>query len=127
MRNPLVVSLAFVAFDVAPHAFTQRWSYTVPAGRMALLAFFECGVWRAGAPTTAGRARAQVLIVRGVANVVAIAQITPVSTQNMDSFSSAPLMVLTDGWTVYGYTEDTSTGGTVNYAVSALIQEFDAP
>lgn len=36
-RNPLAIPLAYVSEGLNNHSSTQRWSYTVPAGRRALI------------------------------------------------------------------------------------------
>lgn len=122
-RNPATVVRSYAAGGVGPHAETNRWTYTVPAGRRAAVTFLEADVFRDSAATTLG-----VITVSVYYNTeLVLRSIVWNNTVGARDFKlMTGLMVLNPGDTIRATTSDTSTGGSANYRISAMIVEFDA-
>jgi len=127
-RIAITIGQLYNANGVAPHGLTTRWIYTVPAGKKALVETSICRILRitaaaalsfcdariiTGGLTTAQTYSAYALLLNNTIN----AQIT--------DRSDSPILLLA-GQTLSGETNDGSTGGTMNYLVTAKITEFNA-
>lgn len=126
-RNPTVINLSSTA-SVAPAGATLRWSYQVPAGRKAILNHVYCGIIRDNAPTTAGLAQAFVRITPsgGGTRTILRAAILTSTVGERDHEVADTEVLMSAGDLIEGLTWDTSTGGTTNYLLAALLTEFDA-
>jgi len=103
--------------DVAPHAETERFAYTVPTGYKAIITQAEGIVQRATAATTVGRVKAYVDTTPGyVVRAHLLKNNVGDSEQHMVPFTQ-PLLA---GDYANGYTSDASTGGTVDYVLNFI-------
>lgn len=126
-RNPIVRTQNYTA-TLAPHAFTQRWSYTVPAGKKAFCDFVRLYRRRTGVATTASDDGAEIDYTPSGGAAMAI--IYNVNTDNTN------MLVRTEGYSQFGFlgpgdnlqanTSDASTGGSVQFTIGAKIVEYDA-
>lgn len=126
-KNPLPVAFTFSSGNVAPHASTVRWSYTVPAGRRCQVNYIGVGCWRRTTPTTPDIVYSFVQLNPGGAGffIIAIARLTAI-TDNDDAFISAPQFIMNAGDLIRGQTLDGSVGGTCDYLCAFVGTEFDA-
>jgi len=127
-RNPVNRAIDYNASAVGPHAVTDRATYTVPAGKKALVENISLLVMRDGSPTTAGRAWAIAMIYPGggagwTALSAIVLSATVGATDHAEVGTSA-LLQATD--VIKLRTEDLSTAGTHFYALGLKITEFDA-
>lgn len=122
-RNPTTVVRSYAAGGVAPHPETDRWTYTVPTGRRAAVTYAEADVFRDAAPSTLGVITVSIYY----NNNLVLRSIVWNNTVGARDFKlMTGLMVLNPGDTLRATTEDSSTGGSANYRISAMIVEFDA-
>lgn len=125
-RHPLVLPFQYQG-TIAPAGVTTRWSYTVPANRLAFVEFCFTIVLRATVAAPADVAQANVIYSNGSAQAaLAIAMIlnNTVGMQDQSLGNNYGLMVAGD--TLLGQSVDLSTGGTVFYDITAKVCEFDA-
>jgi len=127
-RNPVHRFQYYFNNIVAPHADTDRWTYSVPAGKKAFMELLTCALIRDAAATTAGWARATIYIQPsgGTMQRALWASLYSITQGDKDhaEIGSGPLLYAGDA--VKGQTGDGSTGGSVTYLVTAKITEFDA-
>jgi len=127
-RNPIQRSNFYVAGTVAPHTSTQRWSYTCPSGKKAMVEVLMANVMRDSAATTVGVAESGVFLSPGGSGSVIIvsAEIleNTVGARNYFSLGVSLTLLATD--VISGSTFDASTGGTCRYQLSYKIIEYDA-
>ena len=112
---------------VGPHATTVRITYTTPAGKKALLEVATLELIRSVAATVAGNLDLQMLINSGGTDVRAghvATNTNTVGTLFQDKLYGAPTIYA--GETCSGTSSDGSTGGTVTYAITNKITQFDA-
>jgi hypothetical protein len=118
----------FGALATAPHADTQRWTYTVPAGKKALVEAAQLLTLRDAAATTLGRAEASILITPsgGALNrMLRTLHLINTVGERVDIFiGEAGSLLAADQ--IQATTEDSSTGGTMGYFATAKIMEYDA-
>jgi len=127
-RNPISRVLSGYYAAQSPHAFTERWSYTVPAGRKALVSELQLYFYRRTAATTVGLVYAyiQVNFVSGGGWVAVLVQ--EMVTNNVGDKDHAEvglLLFLSAGDVIRGADADGSTGGTVSFGESATLTEYD--
>ncbi len=127
-RTPLKVTRLYAAAGVAPHAGTQRWTYTVPASRKAIVEVLHTEVYRDGAPTTAGRCSVFIHYTPSGGSLTRILEWTQLLTAvgNEKSSDLAPNMLMLAGDVLTASSYDLSTGGTLLIVASAVISEFAA-
>jgi len=126
--NFTVSNQQYQAGSVAPHAVTQRFAYTVPANRIAIVMQSYNLIMRQTVPTTAGEVAATLVIedpagtlvnrftdVREISATVGIPRYTAVGQG----------AIATAGQLITGHTADASTGGTYRYLLTANIMVFD--
>lgn len=127
-RNPVTRFRAWNAVNLAPHTSTQRWTYTVPAGKKAQLELVQVKVMRATAPTTPGYAYANIRFTPSGGSVDTLIQAT-IRTGTVGDTDQTVLGVcgvLQAGDTIEANSADGSTGGTIDYFATLKITEFDA-
>jgi len=127
-RNPISRIDHYWGLTVAPHALTTRLTYTVPAGKKAILEALQVRCIRRTAATTVGL-------------VYAVAYITPSGASEkelLDCYLFTNNVGDKDGQALQGTvtlfagdvlglkTYDGSTGGTVDYFLAYKLTEFDA-
>lgn len=127
-RDPLQVVKGYHAAGVAPHGVTQRWLYTVPADRKAIVSLVNCSLVRDSHTGTHLRAGAVILITPngGAATGVLEAQIGLHLDNELDTVAAAGDIWLHAGDAIDCHTFDTSSAGTISYALSMVATEFDA-
>jgi len=127
-RSPGNKTQIYFAGGVGPHGETQRWTYSVPAGKKAWLGPLFIEVMRATAATTVGAVVGDIRYTPqgGTTGRLLIARLFTNSVNDNDRKELPAFMLLQTGDTLTAYTADGSTGGTMNYTVQAMITEFNA-
>jgi hypothetical protein len=127
-RNPSSKAQYFETGGISPHALTERWSYTVPAGKKAMVELLQVKVERRTAATTPGQAQAYVFITPygGSTRYMLNAVIWTNGAGDKDVQTITGTLALYQGDVISGQTQDTSNGGTCYYFLSYKISEFDA-
>lgn len=127
-RNPVQQAQTYFNDSLIPAAEIARWSYTVPSGKISLVAVASLWAMRQSAATGLGEVSvtieltpsggsAQRLLFRSfVSNTVGASVGAEIGTS----------MFLLAGDRIRGLTADTGTGGTVEFQLSAQVIEFDA-
>jgi len=127
-RNPVQTVKNYAAFSLAPAALTVRWTYTVPAGKRALLTSAHIYVQRNSTATSIGQNQYDISIAPLGIGATAIMQFYDSDNTLQRTLSGfmgqGPLLNATD--VVTGNTRDGSTGGSNNTSISATFTEFDA-
>ena len=120
--------LTFTGAALAPAASTQRWTFTVPSNKRAILSYAQCWIYRvtAAAPvaevldsvkyTPSGGTIRDILVATTLKNAIA--------DEAHAEFGSAFTMQAGD--VIAGFTADGGTGGTVTHRVNAQVDQFDA-
>ena len=129
-RNPKSIA-EYSWYEVAPHAYTSRFEYTVPSGRMAFVETLEADVVRSEAATTAGYATAKFgftpngsAIEKDIVNAWIEAIHNTIGDENRKTL--AGMMLMCEGDKINAITGDLGTGGKVMYLITMKITEFDA-
>jgi len=126
-RAPASVSKVYSAAGVAPHGETTRFTYTVPAGKLALVASVVASAVRVTAAAPVGYAFAAVKLNDGTVNAPIVIAAEIGNTVDSDArMNGTPQLVALAGTVITGTTADGSTGGTFNYELGAIIYEFTA-
>jgi len=127
-RNPYHRFQSFQNNNTAPHAITDRWSYTVPAGKKAFVEAGQTYARRVTAAAPVGLVQVTISIQPSGAGV-AILLVSQIITNNVGDGDHAEIgsgPVLYPGDLIKGTTYDGSTAGTINLNVTSEITEFDA-
>jgi hypothetical protein len=128
--KPAPITLAFFSSQLGPHVPTERWRYTVPQNRRAKLEAAVGLLVRevAGAPTLASSAdiRLQRKGATIFSEIIAmeLGFNSGVGASN-NMIHSGPVELF-EGDSIFCITGDGSTGGQVDYSVSATLTEFDS-
>lgn len=127
-RDPISKTNTFNSAAVAPHGATTRWTYTVPANRLAFVESASVLLMRDGAPGVAAIASAVVAYTPSGGSAVHIARTAEISATVGEPRQSPPatLALLLPGDALSGITSDVSTTGTYTYVVSHKTVEFGA-
>jgi len=125
-RNSASNTQEYVA-TVAPHAGTNRFSYTVASGKKMQLEFALAAMYRATAAAAVGQYSAIVFVQVGT-NTPRIAYIDSVknTVDKTEQTTSLGSVTIYAGESLSGYTSDGSTGGTVQYVIQAKATLYDA-
>jgi len=113
---------------IAPHVAVERWTYTVPANKIARVDMISLSQTRVNASTTIGNSSLTLNIAPGGINSVRLLK-NMMRTQAIGDtrrIDISPKIILSATDRIYGYTEDTSLGGGVSYLASVVISEIDA-
>lgn len=125
--NAITRALGSNVTGFAPHVFTDRNTYTVPAGKRALLTSATIAIQRVTAAAPIGRYQNTIYVTLNAAAADVCRIIAIDNTVNFINQMSLGLQVwLAAGDTIKWATEDLSTGGTVSYWGSFTYTEFDA-
>jgi len=128
-RNPVVAGHSYFAVT-GPHTYTTRFTYTVPAGKKAMVEVMHANVKRVTAPTTGGYAGIYFAFTPsgGTLTIILRAELTSAdaAAKDKESASIGSSMTLKAGDTIDAATQDLSTGGTIYYGIDMKITEFDA-
>jgi len=121
--NFLTVNKQYYANAIGPHNLTQRWIYTVPAGRIALVMGSACAIERDAATATPGTVQAYILI-NGITRFPYFIEVT--GTTGVEKVALVgQSAILNTGETIEAYTFDLSIGGSYTYSIGANIMEFN--
>jgi len=121
-RNPSLQTSGW-GMDASPHTLTDRFAYTVPTGKKAIVSLLSATIQRRTAATTLGLAQARITM-RGTTAISALLQNNTVGEGRLIGVGTSAL--LSAGDQVVGSTSDDSTGGTVAYLLVAHLTAFDA-
>jgi hypothetical protein len=128
-RNPTSIIKAYNN-TLAPHGATERWTYTVPANRRALIELLQCGAKRISVAGTPAAVQVYVKVTPngGSDTYTLYADLTSADNAigSKEALSSQGTIALEAGDLIHGSTSDGSTTGTVEYVLTAKITEFDA-
>lgn len=126
-RTPSVSLLSF-NMSLAPHANTQRLSYTVPSGRKAYLEFLYLSLFRTAAAAPAGVVFLTFDYTPNGGLLTNLAVIdyggNAVGDRVAEMVGSTFTMLVGDQLALF--TSDSGTGGSVIYRLGVKITEFDA-
>jgi len=122
-RNPVRQTLTYSGTGIAPHATTQRFSYTVPSGKKAIVLAAQANLQRATAATTAAITRASVqlqntLVVDARISMSSASRLAVVDVPDADVPTKAPQGVLVAPWVPLGQV-------TVHYYTRAVRKEWN--
>jgi len=109
--------------SVAPHALTNRWTYTVPADRIARIMGSYCMLMRDSAPTSASYAVSAILVASAVYLPYLVEITSATYVPRLMGYSESA--IVRAGETIVGQTADVSVGGTYSYEVDVNIMVFD--
>lgn len=124
-RNPIIVPKVSRQVAIAPHLEAQRWTYTVPTGRNAIVTSLNLWIFRNTVAAPAGVADIVLYVTSGGAPQAMYDLPLFLNTvgANLGIFIGQNLTMLA-GHTISLYDVDGSTGGTVSYYGLAQIVEF---
>jgi len=122
-RNPALQISGWGSDSVSPHGLTQRFSYTVPSGKKALITLMNVSIMRVLAGTTADIAQINIQL---QAQVIILLEIKSNTIGDGRYVGVGTLSLLNAGQTLTGYTFDSSTGGTIAYWMELSLTTFDA-
>jgi len=127
-RNPVNRQQQYVAYGVAPHTWTVRFSYTVPTYKKAWLEYAEIDFIRRTAATTAGEVTVAVYTTPSGGNAAnfVVFRITSNTTNSQAYRNATTQSLLVSGDNVAAGTADASTDGTYDYTITVHMTEFDA-
>jgi hypothetical protein len=126
-RNPTSKTYYFCA-DASPHSITERFSYTVPSGKKAMVEVLSCRVERRTAATSPSSVLAAFHFTPsgGTGNYILRAIIYTNNVGDKEHQALGTTLILCTGDTIKAYTYDGSTGGTCEHLLTMKITEFDA-
>lgn len=125
-QHPKNVSIGWIGNGIAPHANTSRVSYTVPAGKRALIQACLGTTIRDTVAAPIGRFGLFVERDDGVSpdTILSLTSLAnTIGANNQLSYADQSYMKAGDIVTIW--TGDLSTGGTVSYFAHVSITEFD--
>ncbi|SRR6266542_2012916 len=126
-RNGITKAFNYYQVIITPHAATERWSYTVPAGKKAIVEFQNIHLirWAVAGPAALANCWTRcTLVATGIANHLFAAILTN-GVGDKDSYQSNSQFVLNAGDVISFSTGDGSTGGSMNYFGVCKVTEFD--
>ena len=124
-RAPATKSQLYSA-TLAPHADTQRWSYTVPAGYKAYVETAYALSLQQTAPTVAAGGYAGVFTNTddALASIVSYAYLVAATAATQSAMGVSGVALLNPGNNIFGQSSDGSTGGTRYIVISAKYSTF---
>jgi hypothetical protein len=127
-RNPTQTGVTYIQNDLAPHITTERWSYTCPSGKKAMVEALDAELCRTAAATTVGRASIYVQLTPSGGTAKDVFNIIHKGNNVGDraSKSIGQSLLMLPGDNLKAMTYDLSTSGTISYCISCKITEFDA-
>ena len=129
-RNPKPILKRWAGSQLAPHATTVRWTYTVPKGRNAFLEFMMCRVYRYSAADVVGGVNSMIRVTPkdGSATLLVVASISVGDNVAGDRelIVVGQSMLLFSESKIEGVSFVTGTGGTTDHIIVAKFTEFDA-
>lgn len=127
LSNPLAVSLWFGVTVFSPHAGTDRDSYTVPAGKGAVVPSFSSSFIRITSATTATLMTINAEFRPSGGSFVNLGRHTAImeGTDDVNNRDSVLGLVMSVGDTIKLSSSDSSTGGTMAMTGSLPIIQYD--
>lgn len=127
-RNPVHIARNYAASGVAPHGSTQRWTYTVPAGKKAFIEHTVLHAFRNTAAAPVGEVNLAIVVTPAAAAAVeyTIRRFfnNTVGAEIQSEASQGGILLAGDA--IEARTSDASTGGSMAYNINAKMTEFDA-
>lgn len=127
-RAALEIGRRFFSAGIGPHASTQRFTYTVPAGKKCLVESVQAMYLRETVAAPVGLFSALVQV--NLLAVTAIDLATTISLNNTvgatDRAIVAPQSTIIATSLLQAFTADAGTGGAVTYLLTAKALEFNA-
>lgn len=126
-RTPLDVQKS-TSLQVAPHAQTQRWIYTVPSARKAQITLLENWVNRITVATTASQVTMFIKNTPSGGSTLVVSEATFFGN-NIDSrtqHTRGNTAILLAGDAIESDDSDASTAGTAHLGANLMATEFDA-
>jgi len=127
-RNPSVVHKSYTGDNVEPHSTEQRWTYTVPKGRMAFIEIMDIVVIRREAASSVGLIDAHVCY-KPYGGDVAPILVGLLLDNNVGAKVERGVgqaLVVLEYDKLEAHTFDESTGGSASYRIVLKVTEFDA-
>lgn len=118
----------FYSAIVGPHLDTNRWTYTVPAGKRAYIESAHARLVRETYPTIPSTVYASISVQPAGGIGVDLVEIDGIAMFPGDggvADSGGQIGLLDEGDTIFATTADASTGGTVQFEVCCKLTEFD--
>ena len=127
-RNPIASNNDYTITGLAPAALTTRWTYTVATGRKTFIGALQINTERANTATSAATVQSFITYTPsgGAASRMLQTFISDNAVGSRQNAIGASGMVMLAGDNLMGQTQDTSTGGALNYSLSWAGAEFDA-
>jgi len=127
-RNPITKIFNYNGANVAPHAITQRFTYTVPAGKKAIIEAALVYFYKRTVQTTLGLVGAYIDVNLGGAGaqVLLSQEMYTNNVGDKDHTELGTTMLLSAGDIIRGFTFDLGTGGGVTYILAVMVTEYDA-
>lgn len=127
-RNPSTQGNTYSANGVAPHALTNRISYTAPAGKKARLMHSCMTMLRVTAAAPVGKWECNVTPFNSAAVIFTAMSRASLGNVVGDSiFQNVGLCgMILPGDSIRGQTGDASTGGTIDIQMGIALEECDA-
>ena len=127
-RNAASRADTYTGQQLAPHALTTRLTYTVPAGKKAIVELLQVKCVRRTAATTVGLVYAYATITPsgGSEKEILDSYLFGNAVGDKDGQALQGTLVLCTGDVINMKTYDGSTGGTVDYFLAYKVTEFDA-
>lgn len=125
-RTPTFITKRYETTAVAPHVQTQRWLYSVPANKRAILQAIHIYMIRSTAAAPNAFVEAQISILSaGVYARIAHVSFVDNTLFKQYSLDVAYGIYLDTGQNMQAITADGSTGGAIDYYIDAFIIEYD--
>jgi hypothetical protein len=127
-RNQIPRLNSFSISGAAPHGSTQRWLYTVPAGKKAFIEWLQLSTHRdtAAAPVAPSQVWFTLVLASGPAAIFMLLEHADNTLQLQRHAEQTSFGLMVAGDQMSGNTVDTSTGGTQTYNLVGKLTEFDA-
>lgn len=127
-RGPTVKSAGYSQGGIAPHAATDRWTYTVPANRKTAAQCIQAAVTREGVAGAPGLQLTRIRYTQAGGSLIELiyAPVLANTTGAQSNLINSGTLVMLAGDLIVGNTYDNSTGGTGNYSCSIQALEYDA-
>ena len=126
-RSPIARAAYYVGVNVAPHVPLVVFTYTVPAGKKAMLELSQAYVMRTAAAIAAGRVYSffRYTPFGGAFINMLTSGILTNGVGDRDTVFLSQTILMFAGDRLEGLTSDGSNGGTIDYILSYKVTEFD--
>lgn len=127
-RAPSQKIQKYIANALAPHSATERWSYTVPAGKKAYVEWMQIAVTTVVVATSGRDVVDNITLTPDGGSAIDVAYLAYFKNGVGDNQQIAvgSSMILLPGDEFASISRDSSTGGTITHVLIAKITEFDA-